>query len=283
MLEVVMLHHVAAETTAHIGPRSKYVVTPAQLDDYLQSRQTWRPLSGKSNLRHGSAERCFLITFDDGYRNNLTEALPVLEAHDVPCVLFVTTGFVDGTVYPYELELASVAETLTTVHLLNGSTVEVDSDSDRWALYQRFREPLKSATHTHRERFLDELACRNGYLREDFQRESMLTWKDLKELSQHPLVTIGAHTCTHLLLSSQWWGTAFQEIRHSRDELESRLGHRISVISYPYGGHSFAVRRFVQALGFEYAFTTEPRRTRQVGRHNYLSIPRIDINQFTRA
>ncbi len=283
MIETVMIHHVARHTTVNIGPRAEYAVTPEQLDAYLERRSTWTPVSSISDLERGDGRRRFLITFDDGYRNNLTNALPVLESHGVPCILFVTTGFVDGKIYPYELELACVIKQFRTLYLPNRSQSVLVGDEEEEVLYQKLRRPLKAASHAQREAFMEGLAQRNKYRRTDFQRETMLSWKEVKTLSQHPLVMIGAHTHTHLLLHSQWWRTAFQEIRHSRDELEARLECQVSVISYPYGGHSFAVRRFVQALGFEYAFTTESRHARQIGWHNRFSIPRVDISRFTRT
>jgi peptidoglycan/xylan/chitin deacetylase (PgdA/CDA1 family) len=42
----------------------------------------------------------FALTFDDGYRSVLTAALPVLEELQIPAVLFLTTGFLDGKVSP---------------------------------------------------------------------------------------------------------------------------------------------------------------------------------------
>lgn len=283
MLEVATLHHVSTVTTARIGPRAEYVVTPGQLNDYLERRRGWRPLSGTSTLQCVHTERCFLITFDDGYRNNLKDALPVLEAHGVPCILFITTGFVEGTIYPYEIELARVAETLPRVRLTNGSVVELGCIADRRALYQRLRTPLKPATHSRRKRFLDELARRNDYRRENVQKELILTWEEVYDLSRHPLVTIGAHTHSHLLLSSQWWGTAYREMQKSRESLEEKLGCCVSAVSYPYGGHSFVVRRLAQALGFEYGFTTEPRRVNQIKGPNRFRVPRTDINRLAPA
>jgi peptidoglycan/xylan/chitin deacetylase (PgdA/CDA1 family) len=37
-----------------------------------------------------------LITFDDGYRDNLTNALPILARHGYPAVMFVPIGFLEG-------------------------------------------------------------------------------------------------------------------------------------------------------------------------------------------
>jgi peptidoglycan/xylan/chitin deacetylase (PgdA/CDA1 family) len=44
----------------------------------------------------GLPEGATLITFDDGYRDNLEHALPILQRHGFPAVIFVPIGFLDG-------------------------------------------------------------------------------------------------------------------------------------------------------------------------------------------
>ena len=61
-----------------------YVVV--SLDDVLDHYLEGAPLP----------ERAVLITFDDGYRDNLENALPILQQHRYPAVLFVPIGFLDS-------------------------------------------------------------------------------------------------------------------------------------------------------------------------------------------
>jgi peptidoglycan/xylan/chitin deacetylase (PgdA/CDA1 family) len=52
--------------------------------------------------------RAVLITFDDGYRDNLENAVPILQRHGYPAVLFVPIGYLDGSrPLPHDEHLAS--------------------------------------------------------------------------------------------------------------------------------------------------------------------------------
>lgn len=279
MLETVMIHHVARHTDARIGPRATYVVTPSQLKGYLEQRRNWEAVPCGPEIERASDTQRFLVSFDDGYRNNLTEALPVLEKHGVPCVLFVTTGFAKGDVYPYELELADVISGAEKLHLPDRKAcIELQGERARSILYKQVRLPLKARTQKRREDFMRELAALNCYDREDFQSEEMLSMSEVKALSQHPLVTIGAHTHTHVLLSRQSWNNAYVEMKRSKKILESAIGEKVNSFSYPYGGNTFMVRLLARYIGFKYAFSTKARWARRIRSHNRLAIPRIDIN-----
>lgn len=275
-----MLHHVKQKRQPAIGPLADYTVTPSMLEAYLLERAEWEGISDLADSID-QENKGFHLTFDDGYRNNLTDALPVLEQHEVPCVLFITTGFIDGTVYPYELEIAEVVQRASFLSIPGRSEpVELQNRSERQDLYRDLRLPLKPASHSKREAYMDRLAHLNNYDRAVMQREPLMDWDDLRELSNHPLVRIGAHTHSHVLLSRQSWRNAWEEIRNSKQELEEHLGKPVRHFSYPYGGNSIAVRQMVRWLGFEYAFTTQARRVDQITAWNRYNLPRIDINEL---
>jgi peptidoglycan/xylan/chitin deacetylase (PgdA/CDA1 family) len=61
-------------------------------------------------LSEGKNRRLVAITFDDGYRDNLTVALPLLEKFRLPMTLFVTAGFVDHKGYLSEEELSEISK-----------------------------------------------------------------------------------------------------------------------------------------------------------------------------
>ncbi len=273
-----MLHHVTESQRAKIGPLADYAIRPLELDAYFRSRAEWKPVTAPERIESG---KHLVLTFDDGYRNNLTEALPVLEQHGVPCILFVTTGFIDGTVYPYEIELAEVIERADTLSSPGRSeTVHLGDLHHRRTVYRRLRLPLRSSTQARREAFMNQLASQNGYDRTDVQHEPLLNWEEVHSLNDHPLVTIGAHTKSHVLLSRQAWWPAWNELRASKERLEHELGQPVRHVSYPYGGNNFIIRQMARCLGFEYGFTTRAGRIDRVTNWNRHSLPRIDINEL---
>src|SRR5947209_7126760 len=58
--------------------------------EFIDLPALYRGLDDRSSL----PERSALITFDDGYRNNLTSALPIMRRLAVPGVVFVPTNYI---------------------------------------------------------------------------------------------------------------------------------------------------------------------------------------------
>jgi len=81
-------------------------ISPKRFEQQLQWLAHWRKVVRLyQTLRLADSSRLVAITFDDGFRDNLTVALPLLEKFNLPMTLFVTAGFVglDGYLSPDEL------------------------------------------------------------------------------------------------------------------------------------------------------------------------------------
>jgi peptidoglycan/xylan/chitin deacetylase (PgdA/CDA1 family) len=85
-------------------------ISPERFEQQLRwlSRRR-RVVSLEETLTRSRRENLVAITFDDGYRDNLTTALPVLEKYSLPMTLFVVAGFVDRDGYLAEEELREMA------------------------------------------------------------------------------------------------------------------------------------------------------------------------------
>jgi peptidoglycan/xylan/chitin deacetylase (PgdA/CDA1 family) len=137
-------------------------ISPERFKRQLRWLSRWRrvvPLD--ETLRVGASRRLVAITFDDGYRDNLTVALPMLEKFQLPMTLFVAAGFLG----------------------------------------------------------------REGYLSED----------DLREISQHPLITIGAHGLWHRHFHRLTAADARFELVESRRLLAAITGTTVDLLAWPYG------------------------------------------------
>lgn len=113
-----------------------------------------------------------------------------------------------------------------------------------------------------------------GFLNDEKQR--YLTWTQLKELDQSPLITVGNHTINHINVAQS--KNASQEITKSKSQLESYLGHEINTFAYPGGTFNEQAATMVESAGFTTAFTTVEGRDHRLSES--LTLPRVRISGF---
>ena len=108
-----------------------------------------------------------------------------------------------------------------------------------------------------------------------------MTAEQTKKLSNHPLVTLGAHTLNHLALSKMSEEDVYNEINGSMERLKEITGKAVEYFAYPYGTPMEAGRREFEITGkcnLKMAFTTQRKNISHKQSQNIFSIPRIGIN-----
>lgn len=182
------------------------------------------------------------VTFDDGYADNFHAALPILDELGVPATFFITSGNVDSAEEFWWDELARLLPGVpgtaslelpvrSTRHRLDTST-----EAARQHAYARTHRLLFDAPVDERRgilKALREWSDSNGAVR---QSHRALSTTELQSLADNPLVTIGAHTVNHARLAVLDVEEQRREITASKAALETRLGRRIEVFAYPFGG-----------------------------------------------
>lgn len=93
----------------------------------------------------------------------------------------------------------------------------------------------------------------------EYQKINILSWTEIEQLSQHPLVTFGSHGMDHISFSSLSQKQIDKELKESKEILEERLQKSVDYFAYPYGqrkdfGH--ATPKLLQKFGYKAAFTT---------------------------
>lgn len=212
-------------------------VHPDDLDEFLR--------------RHGAKAT---ITFDDGYADNLTVALPILEKYDKSATVFVTTGFVERS----EPLLARVAAAVARSDDWSRPSV-VDwlssAPSSPRAFYQHLHDALKALTVADRRARQDALMADYDLHVAELTAD-YLSIDQLVELDAHPLITIGAHTVSHPDLRRVTDKELEYELVVGRRRLEQWLGHSVETLAYPFGDTDARVRHAAAAAGYRKAYTT---------------------------
>jgi peptidoglycan/xylan/chitin deacetylase (PgdA/CDA1 family) len=208
------------------------------------------------------------ITFDDGYRDNLTEALPILAQHCCPATLFPALRVLDGDRLLWWDELANVVRSsggngrLTALldevpaqGAANGTKPYESRYESRAEMATALLAHLGSLPRVRRDRVLAQLHRRTE-INSDAEPRLYLNWSEL-QCMQHNGVEVGGHTIDHPALLHESAAEAFRQIHQSREELERRLETSVHSFAYPHGAYSSLVRRLVQQAGYRLAVTVE--------------------------
>jgi peptidoglycan/xylan/chitin deacetylase (PgdA/CDA1 family) len=204
--------------------------------------------------------RSAAITFDDGYADNYTVAMPILRKLGLPATFFVTTGYTDGGRMWNDsvIEAVRVAPTgtldLRALHL--GELPIGDVASRRRAI-----DAVIGAWKYQPPAQRDELAARLAALVGQPVREGlMMTSEQIAALAAADGMEIGAHTVTHSLLVKLGDAEARRELADSRSKLRDVTGRDVRMFAYPNGrpGTDYTQRdvRLARELGFAGAVTT---------------------------
>lgn len=197
------------------------------------------------------------LTFDDGYADNVTLALPLLAACGGRATFYLAAGLIETRTAPWWDRLAWMLEHTRAVAL------EVEWEGFAWrgpvagrsaqeaalpALLRAMRCPPEV-----REARLAQLARRLGVM--DEPPCALGTWTECRALREAGM-EIGAHTLTHPFLTTLPREGQREEIEGSVDLIERALGVRPAGLAYPAGDHDDTTVDVVRACGLAHAVTT---------------------------
>lgn len=147
MHSILVYHTISSPAEALPGDID---ISPERFERQLQWLSRWKNVVRLyQTLRSPASERLVAITFDDGFRDNLTVALPLLEKYNLPMTLFVTSGFLDTPGYLSKQELREMAKhPLVTIGAHGHNHLhftELDVDTARYELTES-RRVLEAVT-----------------------------------------------------------------------------------------------------------------------------------------
>jgi peptidoglycan/xylan/chitin deacetylase (PgdA/CDA1 family) len=208
----------------------------------------------------GLPSRAAVITFDDGYADNATVALPILQRHGVPATFFVASGFLDGGRMWNDTVIESVRRAPAgpvDLGFLGLGTLGLHDVASRRQAIDTVLPRIKYLGLRAREPVLQQLhqACGAPQLPDDL----MMTSAQLRRLHAAGM-EIGAHTVMHPILTALPDTEAERELREGRQRLQQITGAPVDVLAYPNGkpGVDYDARHvaMVRALGFRCAVST---------------------------
>lgn len=212
-------------------------------------------------------ERALLITFDDGLRNNATVAWPVLQKYEIPATIFLTVDFIgtDKFFWVDELYIYLVEAEKNRVDLHLGRFNKAErllNSGDIWGAYLNIVEALKRISDADRGNFLQALQQQVTFDRKIyFEDFGLLGWDQVMAMANGGLISFGAHTATHQILTQMDSTQVENELIEPRNKLTKVLERNVTEFCYPNGrfGVDFTADHsaLLQQIGYSCAFSTD--------------------------
>ncbi len=287
---IFTLHRVRPARPSGFQPNALLEIEPAFLDRVLHrlAEEGFKVVSlaeAAAILREDRPGPPFaVLTFDDGYRDNVDHAQPVLERHGAPWTMFVTTGFADATARLWWLELEEAVRLLPRIELdlpQAQLSLSAQTDDEKRAAFDAAYAALRALPEPAMREAIAALAARAGIDPLAFARDHCLRWDELRALAARPGVSIGAHTLTHPMLAKHDDAFVRAELRDGRSRIEAELGRPVTHLAYPVGDPTSAgAREFALAAeaGYEVAVTTRPGHVFAGHARHLLALPRVSLN-----
>ena len=173
-MPVIMYHSVCGKTP------SEYTVTPQQFESDLlwlknngYKSVTAEELVKYTNNSGSLPEKCVMITLDDGYYNNLSEAVPILEKYGMSAVVSVV-GYYTDNIAPADPHVADYSYlTWEDINgMLDSGVVELGNHTYNMHSFDGVRKGCAKIKGETNEEYINILKSDISLLQSEFQENT---------------------------------------------------------------------------------------------------------------
>ncbi len=273
---VLLYHRVLPEhESARSYSSDAIMVTPATFARHLRALRRHFSIIGPQDFeawregkRHFPKPPC-LITFDDGWKDNLVHAGPILRDQQVPAVIFLPTDYIGTGHVFWQERLSALLDTLGQHPELRTHTLVARLALDD--VFQRDAVTRSRLARDHARRFksytpeqIDAVVKEVATLIhstvgpvEPATVDAYLDWPDVQAMQSFG-IHFGSHAVSHRILTRLDAATVSKELSESKRILEERLQQPVRTLAYPNGDHDGNTCHLARESGYALAFTTVP-------------------------
>lgn len=242
---VILLYHRVVELSP--DPQ-QMAVQPDYFQEHMALlKKQYHPVTAEEFAGHLKRKKRFpkktvLVTFDDGYADNVHQALPILETVGIQALFFITTVFLDTRRELWWDDLERIL--LGTKIKPNALALHIESEKFRydtsqektlWELYYQLQERLRLSPPDVVASVVKQLQIWAALPEDGREKNRLMRFEELRQLAASPYAAIGAHTHRHATLGVLGYEAQQQEILQSAELLKSITQQEIRYFSYPYG------------------------------------------------
>lgn len=272
------------------------IVTMEEVMDAFKNKKV-----GHEKEEYGLPENAMLLTFDDGYVDNYTYAMPILEeariqgSFFIPAKTFTTHELLDVNKIHYILASADMTKLLPDVlermNFYRGTEFSYPSNKELFAEYakaNRFdpketifvKRILQTVLPEQVRNYIasDLFEAYVGISEEQLAYELYMSEEQIKTMKRHGMF-IGVHGYDHYWLGNLPIEKMHADISKALEVMEAFIDRKQWVMNYPYGNYNTAVLDYIETQGACLGLTTQPQ-VADLARNHKLELPRLDCNDF---
>lgn len=249
----------------------KYRVVP--LEEFLDDPDSFT--TGKKAIA--------TISFDDGYKDNIECAAPLLKKFKCPASFYIVTDCIDKNI-PTWTYLVDQAFQSTQQEKLELSydfvpekfkSVRLNDSNQSNETVKAIKPWMKSLSNPARLIITDSILTQCNDVKQSTNK--MMNWNDIRQLADDSFI-IGSHSHTHPMLASLPDESAIRdELRISAERIRKETGRVPQTISYPIGSYDERVIRLSNEQGYKYGLAVEQKFFHYPS--GLMTIPRVELYQ----
>jgi len=273
---VVLMYHrvLPPEVWRQSYSADAIVVTPQTFADHLATIAKYlKPVSPQEfaerliDPQHALAGHC-LITFDDGWYDNHDYALPLLERHRVPAVIYIATDYIGTQNTFWQERLARMLHRLWQARVAQNDLYDelgmhallAQTDASVRFFVRAGISALKTRSQAEIDGFLQrtQSVLRQHALPDDeIGHDRFMTWQQVGRLHASDMVTVGSHAQSHTPMTKLTPQDVARELHESQAVIAQQIKFATPWFAYPNGDHDATSRQLAQQAGYRMAVTTE--------------------------
>lgn len=227
------------------------------------------------------------VLFDDGYKDNIEYAVPILQEYNCPASFYMVTDCINRNVPTWTYIIDYIFQHTTSLKI----ELDIDFVPEKFKRLTfkkgdamnhelvNFKPWLKKLPNQHR--ILITETCLQQCSDIHVPSNKMMSWKNICEMRDGGFI-IGSHSHTHPLLASIENETEISsELNISAKIIEEKTGCRPITISYPVGSVDERVMKLSKEAGYQYGLAVDQKFYRP-GIDSNFRIPRVELYQESR-
>ncbi|MBS1655839.1 MAG: polysaccharide deacetylase family protein [Bacteroidetes bacterium] len=237
-------------------------------------------LEGKAEL--SKRKKAASILFDDGYKDNIENAAPILREFGCPASFYVVTGCIDENIptWTYITDFLFQHSRKETLELdfnfvpADMKTLNFTDSQERVTAGNKIKPWMKGLNNQDRNEVLEKI--KSDFSDVLIPGDKMMNWDDLRQLHDAGFY-IGSHSVHHPLLASiKDEGELDFELRESGKRILTETGNFPLTISYPIGSYDEKVKEASRAAGYKYGLAVR-QQFFNTKKDDLFSIPRTEL------